>query len=320
MRIESNLINELKHHLGKKYNSLQYLDEGESVIKFKAFFKSIKVLIRVYSTNKKKYFGNRYNLEKLGLTCLKGVKSDHFVFPEIIEEMEIVNNGIRYDCLVLSWLSGSSLVGDIITPYFKELGDIMIKMGKELIKKNPNIGFYEKDVINHLLSLGLNSEMMDNHDGKGVAVITKLLMEYYYLIPKTVSYLKKIDRDTELVMIHGDLHRGNIVLNKDLAKPKFGIIDWEYASIGYLNSFDISYFNYSEFIRINQKELDTELLYKIMEENSPLEISLAAALNIHWGITELQRHLLRNKKLNPESIETIETQLEIYKIINDMIT
>lgn len=319
MRADSKLIKDLKSHIENRYGSIQYLDEGESVIKFKGIYKNKDILIRAYSTNEGKYFGDRYSSEKLCLTTLKGVISNHFVFPEIIEEFEIVNKGIQYDCMVLPWLSGTTL-GDIgiISPYFREWNDIMAHMGEKLIGKYPDSRFYEDDVLNHLLSLGLNSEMMKNGDRNSILVLSDFLVIYYDLIPKTVHYLKEIDRASTPVMIHGDLHLGNIIF-EEKSEPKFGIIDWEYASIGHLKSFDLAYLNYEEFVR-ESTELDIEQIEKLIEISYPLDICLAIALNIHWGITKLQRDLLMDKELNHVSIALIERHFEIYRIINDLIS
>ena len=57
---------------------------------------------------------------------------------------------------------------------------------------------------------------------------------------------------------------------------------------------------------------------KLVEISNLQEICLAIALNIHWGITKLQRDLLIGKELRPDTIARIEKHIEIYKVINDL--
>ncbi|MHA2029318.1 MAG: aminoglycoside phosphotransferase family protein [Candidatus Kariarchaeaceae archaeon] len=197
------------------------LHQGMSTSKYMAKLRGKPVLIRRF--HERNYYGNRFQRENFMLKHLKKLKSDHLVFPRIIKEFP------SHDIHVLSWIEGETI--DKLEISKEEKRKIVRTVWDNIVELTPP----NKTKFNHFRDIRMLTE-----DETRIMNITKSV---FLSLKERVwkSFNRSIIKKHPRSIIHGDLHESNIIAI-DLENQKFGVIDWEFASIG-SKYFDLAYYH-----------------------------------------------------------------------------
>jgi thiamine kinase-like enzyme len=234
------------------------LHQGTSTTMYSAKLSGKIVLIRRF--HERNYYGNRFQRENIILKHLESIKSQNLVFPRVIKEFP------AHDLHVLSWVEGENL-SNLDIPA-TEKTDII------------------KFVWDEISSLELPKDMKFNHF-RDIRMLTEdetrimnISKSVFLSLKERVwkSFNKSIIKKHPRSIIHGDLHEGNIIVINGKDKL-YGIIDWEFASIG-SKYFDLAY--YYTFMGLPYPE-------EFLEEMVPWENTIKLLIT-HWYLSNFDTY------------------------------
>ena len=210
---------------------LQILGLGDSIVKYSGFYRGEKVVLRIYP--KDDYYSNRFIREGAALRALAktldSLSSDCLIIvPEIIGEW---TNTTQFGPIrALTWIKGipfDKIIHPLEPTTVVKMIEILHKAGQNMPEKFS----FQKDFLahfNHPVSAGEWNNAQWQLFTRLSSQILKGLNSNHY---------------AGSALIHGDFHYGNILNLPSLEKsqkPKYAIIDWEFATRGSI-FFDLAY-------------------------------------------------------------------------------
>lgn len=243
--------------------NLTPLEIGMSTTKFRGFYKGKPILVRKF--HERNYYGNRYKRENFILKHLKNQSKPNLAFPKIIKEFP------DDDIHVLTWIEGQSL--DNIDISQEKKSEIVKSIWKSITELKVPSDFK----FNHFRDI----RMLTEDETRIMNISKPMFLNLKDKIWK--SFNKSIIKKHPRSIIHGDLHDANIVVI-DLEKRQFGVIDWEFASLG-SKYFDLAYY----YIYAKQ-QYPTEYL----EEIQPWE-NIIQLLITHWFLSNFDNYPQESK-------------------------
>ncbi|MFV2016271.1 MAG: aminoglycoside phosphotransferase family protein, partial [Candidatus Heimdallarchaeota archaeon] len=229
------------------------LHQGTSTTKYRAKLRGETVLIRRF--HERNYYGNRFQRENYILKHLESIKCCKLIFPKIIKEFP------SHDLHVLSWIEGDSLADLEILD--SEKTDIVFSIWKEI----SNLELPSNIKFNHFRDIRMLTEDETRIMNISKSVFLSLKDKVWKSFNKSI--IKKHPRS----IIHGDFHEGNIIVI-DKEESKYGVIDWEFASIG-SKYFDLAY--YCTFLGLPYPQ-------EYLEEILPWENTINLLIT-HWYLS-----------------------------------
>ncbi|OLS28427.1 MAG: hypothetical protein HeimC2_06460 [Candidatus Heimdallarchaeota archaeon LC_2] len=238
--------------------NLVLLEVGMSTTKFKGIYKGKPILVRRF--HERDYYGNRFKRENFILKFLENISNSNLVFPKIIKEFP------DHDIHVLSWIEGESLDNVAISETKKYE---IVKSIWETITKLPEPNDFK---FNHFRDI----RMLTEDESKIMNISKTIFLNLKDKIWK--SFNKSIIKKHSRSIIHGDLHDGNIIVI-NLEKNQFGVIDWEFASIG------SKYFDLAYYCTYSNRDYPSEYL----DEMRPWE-DIIKLLITHWFLSNFDNY------------------------------
>jgi thiamine kinase-like enzyme len=234
------------------------LHQGMSTTKYLAKLKGKPVLIRRF--HERNYYGNRFQRENFMLKHLAKTKSENLVFPKIIKEFP------SHDIHVLSWIAGET-IDNLEIPDVEKTGIV-----NEVWANIVNLNLPKETKFNHFRDI----RMLTEDETRIMNISKNVFLSLKERVWK--SFNKSIIKKHPRSVIHGDLHEANIIA-VDLENRKFGVIDWEFASVG------SKYFDLAYYYTFHNLEYPKEYSDEMLQWENTIKLLIT-----HWYLSNFDAH------------------------------